>query len=89
MYFYQFHICLWGSNNVTEETDLKPESEGGRQLVIVEKLLQMNSRFKTTVLRFGGLIGEDRNPYIAGRKTSTTPMLPLISFIKRIVLELS
>jgi hypothetical protein len=69
MYFYQFHICLWGSNdNVTEETDLKPESEGGRQLVIVEKLLQMNSRFKTTVLRFGG-IGEDRNPYIlAGRK---------------------
>jgi hypothetical protein len=73
MYFYQFHICLWGSNDniVTEETDLKPESEGGRQLVIVEKLLQMNSRFKTTVLRFGGLIGEDRNPYIlAGRKTS-------------------
>jgi hypothetical protein len=32
MYFYQFHICLWGCNdNVTEETDLKPESEGGRQ----------------------------------------------------------
>jgi nucleoside-diphosphate-sugar epimerase len=56
----------------------------------MEKLLRMNSRFKTTVLRFGGLIGEDRNPYIlAGRKTSTTPMLPLISFIKRIVLELS
>jgi hypothetical protein len=62
MYFYQFHICLWGSNNVTEETDLKPESEGGRQLVIVEAIT-MNSRFKTTVLRFGGLIGDD-HPYI-------------------------
>jgi hypothetical protein len=59
------------NDNVTEETDLKPESEGGRQLVIVGSW--MNSRFKTTVLRFGGLIGEDKVYILAGRKTSTTP----------------
>jgi nucleoside-diphosphate-sugar epimerase len=67
------------NDNVTEETDLKPESEGGRQLVIVEKLLRMNSRFKTTVLRFGGLIGEDRNPihFLAGRKNLDNPNAPV------------
>jgi nucleoside-diphosphate-sugar epimerase len=52
------------NDNVTEETDLKPESEGGRQLVIVEKLLRMNSRFKTTVLRFGGLMARTEILYI-------------------------
>jgi hypothetical protein len=46
---------------VTEETVLNPDSEGGKQLAIVG-VLQGNSRFKTTILRFGGLIGEDRNP---------------------------
>jgi hypothetical protein len=43
---------------VTEETVLNPDSEGGKQLAIVEGL-QGN---KTTILRFGG-IGEDRNPF--------------------------
>jgi hypothetical protein len=47
---------------VTEETVLNPDSEGGKQLAIVEGVLQGNSRFKTTILCFGGLIGEDRNP---------------------------
>jgi hypothetical protein len=77
MYFYQFHICLWGCNdNVTEETDLKPESEGGRQLVIVEKLLRMNSRFKTTAASFWRINwrGPKSYTFLAGRKTSTTPM---------------
>jgi hypothetical protein len=39
---------------VTEETVLNPDSEGGKQLAIVEGLLQGNSRFKTT-MRFGGM----------------------------------
>jgi hypothetical protein len=53
---------------VTEETVLNPDSEGGKQLAIVEGVLQGNSRFKTTILRFGG---EDRNPirFLAGRKS--------------------
>lgn len=67
------------NDNVTEETELNPDSEGGRQLAIVEKLLQMNTHFKTTVLRFGGLIGEDRNPirFLAGRANIDNPDAPI------------
>jgi hypothetical protein len=36
------------------------------------------------VLRFGGLIGEEKSYILAGRKTSQQ-QCPLISFIKRIV----
>ena len=56
--------------SVTEETELNPETESGKQLAQAEQLLQSNSNFKTTILRFGGLIGEDRHPikFLAGRK---------------------
>jgi UDP-glucose 4-epimerase len=42
---------VYGDENdqVTEETTLNPDSEGGKQLKIVETLLQNNSFFKTTV----------------------------------------
>jgi UDP-glucose 4-epimerase len=44
---------VYGDNDqVTEETVLNPDSEGGKQLAIVEGVLQ-GSRFKTTILRFG------------------------------------
>jgi nucleoside-diphosphate-sugar epimerase len=67
------------NDNVNEETDLNPDSEGGRQLAIVEKLLRTNSLFKTTVLRFGGLISEDRNPirFLAGRENLDNPNAPI------------
>jgi nucleoside-diphosphate-sugar epimerase len=41
--------------------------------------LQGNSRFKTTILRFGGLIGEDRNPirFLAGRENLENPDAPI------------
>jgi nucleoside-diphosphate-sugar epimerase len=67
------------NDNVTEETDLNPDSEGGKQLEIVEKLLNINTHFKTTVLRFGGLIGEDRNPvrFLAGRENLDNPGAPI------------
>jgi len=60
---------------VTEDTKPQPESEGGRQLLAVEQILLGNSHFKTTTLRFGGLIGEDRNPvrFLAGRKNIESP----------------
>ncbi|WMW78032.1 NAD-dependent epimerase/dehydratase family protein [Flavobacterium sp. 20NA77.7] len=47
---------------ITEETIPNPDTESGKQLAIAETLLQSNPHFKTTVIRFGGLIGEDRNP---------------------------
>lgn len=64
---------------VTEETKLNPDTESGKQLVQVEQLLQSNSNFKTTVLRFGGLIGEDRHPihFLAGRKNLENPNAPI------------
>jgi len=72
---------VYGDNNslVTKETELNPETESGKQLVQVEQLLQSNPNFKTTILRFGGLIGEDRHPvhFLAGRKNLENPNAPI------------
>jgi nucleoside-diphosphate-sugar epimerase len=60
---------------ITEETIPNPDTESGRQLLEAEHLLQSNSNFQTTILRFGGLIGEDRHPikFLAGRKNIENP----------------
>jgi nucleoside-diphosphate-sugar epimerase len=50
------------NNLITEETTSNPETESGKQLLLAEKILQKNQNFETTILRFGGLIGEDRHP---------------------------
>ncbi|MBP6557839.1 MAG: SDR family oxidoreductase [Flavobacterium sp.] len=88
---------VYGEDNelVTEVTPLNPDSEGGRQLAIVESLLQKNSHFETTILRFGGLIGEDRNPvrFLSGRENIENPDAPInlihqddcIGIIKKII----
>jgi len=45
------------------ETDASfPEKESGKAILSAEYLLNSLKDFKTTVLRFGGLIGADRNP---------------------------
>lgn len=64
---------------VTEETIPKPDTESGKQLLDTEQLLQNNSHFKTTILRFGGLIGEDRHPvkFLAGRENLDNPDTPV------------
>ena len=64
---------------ITEESGLNPETESGRQLVLVEQLLQSNSNFKTTIVRFGGLIGEDRHPipFLAGKRNLENPKAPI------------
>ncbi|ESU29883.1 NAD-dependent epimerase/dehydratase [Flavobacterium limnosediminis JC2902] len=60
---------------VTEEALPDPDTESGRQLIEVEKLLLNNPNFKTTVIRFGGLIGADRHPIkmLAGRENLENP----------------
>lgn len=72
---------VYGEDNlvVTEETVLNPDTESGKQLVQVEQLLQSNSNFKTTILRFGGLIGEDRHPikFLAGKTNLDNPNAPI------------
>ena len=64
---------------VTESIKPNPDIESGKQLVEAENLLQNNTNFKTTVVRFGGLIGEDRHPihFLAGRKNLETPGAPI------------
>jgi nucleoside-diphosphate-sugar epimerase len=72
---------VYGEDNlhVTEATPLNPDSEGGRQLAFVENLLQKSTHFKTTILRFGGLIGEDRNPvrFLSGKENIENPEAPI------------
>nr|WP_315151305.1 SDR family oxidoreductase [uncultured Flavobacterium sp.] len=67
------------SLSVTEETKTCPDTESGKQLVQAEQLLQSNPNFKTTILRFGGLIGEDRHPikFLAGRTNIENPNAPI------------
>ncbi len=43
--------------DITEDASLNDSP-----LVEIEKLFKINSKFATTILRFGGLIGYDRNP---------------------------
>jgi nucleoside-diphosphate-sugar epimerase len=64
---------------ITEETIPNPDTESGKQLLEAEHLLQSNSNFQTTILRFGGLIGEDRHPikFLAGRKNIENPEGPI------------
>jgi nucleoside-diphosphate-sugar epimerase len=64
---------------VTENTICLPETEGGKQLLLAENILKSNLKFNTTVLRFGGLIGENRHPirFLAGRKNIENPESPV------------
>lgn len=72
---------VYGENQlrVTESTKPQPETESGKQLLEAEALLQNSSHFKTTILRFGGLIGEDRQPgkYLAGKENLDNPGAPV------------
>lgn len=63
----------------TEETNPKPVTESGKQLIEVEQLLLNTKNIKTTILRLGGLIGDDRHPvyFLAGRKSIENPYAPI------------
>ena len=64
---------------VTEESILHPDTESGKQLVDVENLLRNNSNFQTTIIRFGGLIGEDRKivKMLTGKTNVANPEAPI------------
>ncbi|HCQ14040.1 NAD(P)H-binding protein [Flavobacterium sp.] len=64
---------------ITEETIPNPDTESGKQLLESEQLLQSNDNFQTTIVRFGGLIGDDRHPikFLAGRKNIENPEGPI------------
>lgn len=72
---------VYGDENgvITEETEPNPDTESGKQLLLAEVLLQNNQTFETTILRFGGLIGEDRQPvkFLAGKENLENAEAPV------------
>lgn len=64
---------------VTEETAEKPEALAGKELLETEHFLQKQTTFKTTILRFGGLIGGSRNPAksLSGKTNIANPNAPI------------
>lgn len=57
------------NREVKEGEEGKPEKAVGRALLDAEDLFRGNTSFETTILRFGGLIGYDRNParFLSGK----------------------
>ncbi|WP_321285870.1 NAD(P)H-binding protein [uncultured Sunxiuqinia sp.] len=64
---------------VAEEDVLLPDKPSGKALVLSEYLLTQNPNFEATVLRFGGLIGADRNParFLSRKKKAISGTKPV------------
>lgn len=64
---------------VTEKDTPKPETNAGKQLYDVEQIFFNTPAFETTIVRFGGLFGGNRNPvkFLAGRKGLTNGSAPV------------
>lgn len=63
-----------GNKEVKEGDEGHPEKPGGKALLIAEQMFLQQQSFDTTILRFGGLIGYDRNParFVQNRKEALT-----------------
>ena len=72
---------VYGDNNaeIDEYTLPSPETESGKAILLAEHLLRQHPSFKTTVIRFGGLIGPNRNPgkFFAGKKDIPNGQAPV------------
>jgi nucleoside-diphosphate-sugar epimerase len=64
---------------VDEETDPAPDTESGKLLLAAEELFQNQPAFKSTIVRFGGLVGPDRHPgrFFAGKKAIANGCAPV------------
>jgi nucleoside-diphosphate-sugar epimerase len=64
---------------ITETTKAEPDTESGKQLLEAESVFQKSTQFQTTILRFSGLIGEDRHPvhFLAGKENIKNPEGPI------------
>jgi len=64
---------------ITENTVPNTDTESGKQLFEVEKMLQSNKHFSTTVLRFSGLFGPNRHPanYLSDKVDVKNPDAPV------------
>lgn len=64
---------------VTEETVPEPNTESGKQLLAAERLFTEDKNLKTTIIRFGGLIGPNRHPVtmLSGKKDLSNGNAPV------------
>jgi len=64
---------------ILDETSKTSSSTVASKLLIVEQLFKNNSKFRTTILRFSGLIGENRHPakYLSGKTGVKNPEAPI------------
>lgn len=78
---YISSTSVYGDHNseVNESDDPQPDTESGAILLEAEKLFQNETAFKTTIIRFGGLVGPDRDPgrFFAGKKDILNGMAPV------------
>lgn len=72
---------VYGDHNmeVTENTIPIPDTDSGKAILAAENLLKSEKSFITTVLRFGGLYGPERDParFFAGRKNIANGKAPV------------
>lgn len=68
-----------GNFIVNEEIIPKPNSEVGRSLLAAETTLRQNAPFTPTIIRFGGLIGPNRNlaRHFAGKTGIANGLAPI------------
>lgn len=64
---------------VTEKTVPVPVTESGKQLLASEEIFRNDTRLKTTIIRFGGLIGPERHPvtFLSGKKNLQNGQEPI------------
>ncbi|RFZ85389.1 SDR family oxidoreductase [Mucilaginibacter terrenus] len=67
------------SNTVTETSNPQPDTPSGVILLAAEQLFTDNKTFKTTIIRFGGLVGPGRDPgrFFAGKKDIPNGLAPV------------
>lgn len=72
---------VYGNHNktVTENDTPNPDNESGKILLEAENLFRDESDFKTTIIRFGGLVGPGRHPgrFFAGKKDIPNGLAPI------------
>ncbi|SDS50675.1 NAD(P)H-binding protein [Winogradskyella sediminis] len=74
VYKDNFHYPIISANTVPNAT-----SKSGKQLIAIEQMLSTNPNFKTTILRFGGLVDKDRHPskFLSGKTNIPNPEAPI------------
>jgi len=69
---YISSTAVYGDSNseVNELNDPEPDTESGKTLLEAENLFKQQTAFKTTIIRFAGLVGPGRHPgrFFVGKK---------------------